>query len=156
MKRVSSFPILAGGPSSIELAAGKLAAACQDGLVDVVAEVRKAAQLRAMALASGDSGVLRGLLHQDFRWTTHVGQVFDRDEYIRRNAEGVTVWRSQTLGPCEVTVVGETAVLLTVVTDVVVDADEKNAEFRMPVTQVWVRNRGNWQCLAGHAGPRLA
>jgi uncharacterized protein (TIGR02246 family) len=107
-----------------------------------------------MALASGDPEVLRGLLHEDLRWTTHVGQVFDRDEYIRRNTEGVTVWRSQTLSASEVTIVGETAVLLTVVTDVVVDADEKEAEFHMPVTQTWVRNRGAWQCLAGHAGPR--
>jgi len=70
-----------------------------------------------MARASGDSEVLRGLLHEDFRWTTHVGQVFDRDEYIRRNTEGVALWRSQTLGASEVTIVGETAVLLTVVTD---------------------------------------
>ena len=124
--------------------------------MDVVAEVRQAAEARAVALASGDSEALRELLHEDFRWTTHVGQVFDRDEYIRRNAEGVTVWRSQTLGASEVMIVGETAVLLTVVTDVVVDADQKDAEFRMPVTQVWVRTRGTWQCLAGHAGPRLS
>lgn len=65
------------------------------------------------------------------------------------------MWRSQTLGASEVTIVGETVVLLTLVTDVVVDADEKGAEFRMPVTQIWVRNRGAWQCLAGHSGPRL-
>jgi hypothetical protein len=24
----------------------------------------------------------------------------------------------------------------------------------MPMTQVWVRVRGDWLCLAGHAGPR--
>ena len=62
----------------------------------------------------------------------------------------------QTLGASEVVIVGETAVLLTVVTDVVVDVDEKNADFRMPMTQVWVRTRGTWRCLAGHAGPRLS
>ena len=28
-------------------------------------------------------------------------------------------------------------------------------EFRMPMTQVWVRHDdGRWVCLAGHAGPR--
>lgn len=108
-----------------------------------------------MALASGDAEALRGLLHEHFRWTTHVGQVFDRDEYVHRNTEGVTVWRSQTLGESEVTIVGDTAVLLTVVTDVVVDAAKKDAEFRMPVTQTWVRSGGTWQCLAGHAGPRV-
>lgn len=110
---------------------------------------------RAAALAAGDGEVLRELLHEDFRWTTHVGQVFDRDKYIHRNTEGVTVWRSQTLGTTEIAIVGDTAVLLTVLTDVVVDAEAEDAEFRMPVTQVWVRNHGTWQCLAGHAGPRL-
>lgn len=115
--------------------------------------MRKAAEARAVALASGDAEALKRLLHEDFRWTTHVGQVFDRDEYIARNIEGVTVWRSQTLGPSEVAIVGGTAILLTVVTDVVVDADGTDTEFRMPVTQVWVRDRGTWRCLAGHAGP---
>ncbi len=86
---------------------------------------------------------------------THVGQVFDRDEYIRRNTEGVTEWRSQTLGPTDISIVGEVAVLLTVVTDVVAATEAEDAEFRMPVTQVWVRSLGKWQCLAGHAGPRL-
>jgi len=123
--------------------------------VDAVAEVRQAAATRAAALASGDAELLRDLLHEDFRWTTHVGEVFDRDEYIRRNTEGVTVWRSQTLRMTEIAIVGDTAVLLTVVTDVVVDAEAQDEEFRMPVTQVWVRSHGTWQCLAGHAGPRL-
>lgn len=86
---------------------------------------------------------------------THVGQVFDRDEYIRRNTAGVTEWRSQTLGPTDMSIVGEVAVLLTVVTDVVAATKAKDAKFRMPVTQVWVRSRGKWQCLAGHAGPLL-
>jgi hypothetical protein len=51
--------------------------------------------------------------------------------------------------------VGDTAVLRTVVTDVVVDAEAEDAEFRMPVTQIWICNHGTWQCLARHAGPRL-
>ena len=115
----------------------------------------QAAVARARALAAGDAEALRELLHEGFRWTTHVGQVFDRDEYIRRNTEGVTEWRSQTLGPTDISIVGEVAVLLTVVTDVVAATEAEDAEFRMPVTQVWVRSRGKWQCLAGHAGPRL-
>lgn len=123
--------------------------------MDAVAEVRQAAISRAAALAAGDAELLRDLLHEDFRWTTHVGQVFDRDEYIRRNTEGVTVWRSQTFGTTEITIVGDAAVLLTVVTDVVVDVAAGDEEFRMPVTQVWVRSDDTWQCLAGHAGPRL-
>jgi hypothetical protein len=130
-------------------------ASCEDGTVDAAAEVRQAAEARATALATGDAAALRELLHEGFHWTTHVGQVFDRDEYIRRNTEGVTVWRSQTLAPPDISIVGEVAVLLTVVTDTVAATETEDAEFRMPVTQVWVRSRGRWQCLAGHAGPRL-
>jgi hypothetical protein len=26
----------------------------------------------------------------------------------------------------------------------------------MPMTQTWVREAGQWLCLAGHAGPRLS
>lgn len=126
-----------------------------DGGVDAIAEVRQAAGARAQALAEGNAEALRELLHEGFRWTTHVGQVFDRDEYIRRNTEGVTVWRSQALGPTDISIVGDVAVLLTVVTDVVAVAGAEDAEFRMRVTQVWVRARDRWQCLAGHAGPRL-
>ena len=29
-------------------------------------------------------------------------------------------------------------------------------EFRMPMTQVWVRHDDRWVCLVGHAGPVLA
>jgi len=116
-------------------------------------EVIKAANDRASALAAGDAGRLLELLHEQFRWTTHVGQTFDRAEYIGRNAGGRTAWRSQTLSDAQVVVVGETAVLCSEVTDVVLSDDELQT-FRMPMTQVWVRLEGAWKCLAGHAGPR--
>lgn len=97
---------------------------------------------------------LSGLLHEDFRWTAHVGVTYDRSEYVRRNTEGHTVWRSQELSRAEVVVVGDTAVLLAEVTDVVLSEDDKAEAFRMPMTQVWIRLDGRWTCLAGHAGPR--
>src|SRR3954471_6321928 len=112
---------------------------CHDGAVDAAAEVHQAAVARATAFAAGDAATLRELLHEGFRWTTHVGQVFDRDEYIRRNTEGVTLWRSQALAPTDISIVGEVAVLLTMATDVVAANETEDAEFRMPVTQVWVR-----------------
>ena len=55
-----------------------------------------AAEERASALASGDGERLSGLLHEDFRWTTHVGETYSRAEYVRRNTEGLTVWRRST------------------------------------------------------------
>jgi ketosteroid isomerase-like protein len=121
-----------------------------------VEEVLAAAEARATALALGDAEGLSRLLHEEFRWTSHVGARFDRAQYIRRNTEGHTVWRSQSLVTPQVVVVGETAVLYVEVEDVVrSDGDEFEA-FRMPVTQVWVRSAGDWKCLAGHAGPRLS
>ena len=114
-----------------------------------------AAEERASALASGDAERLSGLLHEDFRWTTHVGETYSRAEYVRRNTEGHTVWRSQDLSTPEVVVVGDTAVLFAEVSDVVRAGDGKAETFRMPMTQVWVRVADRWKCLAGHAGPQL-
>jgi len=50
---------------------------------DVAQEVINAAEDRASALAASDAERLRELLHEQFRWTTHVGQTFDRTENIR-------------------------------------------------------------------------
>ena len=123
--------------------------------MDAAREVVAAAEARAAALAEGDAQRLSGLLHEDFRWTSHVGETYSREEYVRRNTAGVTVWRSQGLHRPEVVVVGETAVLYAEVTDVVQSGDGVET-FRMPMTQVWVRERDDWKCLSGHAGPRLA
>jgi hypothetical protein len=117
-------------------------------------EVIAAAEARATALALGDAEGLSRLLHEEFRWTTHAGETLRRAEYVRRNTEGHTAWRSQTLSNAEVAVVGHTAVLHAEVADVVLSAEHEPETFRMPVTQVWVRLRDGWRCLAGHAGPR--
>ena len=124
--------------------------------MSVEQEVLAAAESRAAALAAADAGRLADLLHEDFRWTTHVGETYDRAEYVRRNAQGHTVWRSQTLVDPEVVVVGETAVLYAEVHDVVRSGGHASETFRMPMTQVWVRTGSSWTCLAGHAGPRLS
>lgn len=123
--------------------------------MSVEQEVLAAAGSRAAALAVGDAEQLGGLLHEAFRWTAHVGDTYDRTEYIRRNTEGHTVWRSQTLVNPEVVVVGETAVLYAEVHDVVQSDGDASETFRMPMTQVWVRSDSSWKCLSGHAGPRL-
>ncbi len=123
--------------------------------MDAEEEVRAAAEKRAAALAAGDAERLSALLHDDFRWTSHVGDTYSRSEYIRRNTEGDTVWRSQELSStAEVVVVGDTAVLYADVTDVVLSENDEPETFRMPMTQVWVRLDHRWKCLAGHAGPR--
>ncbi len=120
-----------------------------------MALVLAAAQERAGALADADADRLSALLHPKFRWTSHVGKTYDRAEYVRRNTEGHTVWRSQELGSTEVVVVGDTAVLRAEVTDVVLAEGREPETFRMPMTQIWVRDGGTWRCLGGHAGPRL-
>jgi uncharacterized protein (TIGR02246 family) len=116
-------------------------------------EVIQAAEARASALAAGDAGALRRLLHADFRWTSYTGDTFTRQEYIRRNTTGAVRWRSQQLDDIEVTVVGDTAVLRAETIDVIL-VGQKPQTFRMPVTQTWVRNGDGWRCLSGHAGPR--
>jgi hypothetical protein len=49
---------------------------------------------------------------------------------------------------------GTPRVLRTLVTDTVNGIDGAET-FRMPMTQFWIRSGLRWQCLAGHAGPRL-
>lgn len=122
--------------------------------MDVRQQVIDAAEARASALADADADRLSGLLHQAFRWTSHLGETLGREEYIRRNTMGPTVWRSQKLGNADVVVAGETAVLYAEVTDVVRSGPDGCETFRMPMTQVWVRDDDVWTCLAGHAGPR--
>ncbi|GAA5151962.1 hypothetical protein GCM10023340_31470 [Nocardioides marinquilinus] len=120
-------------------------------------EVVAAADERAAALGDGDAEALTALLHAGFRWLSHRGEALDRDEYVRRNTGGATAWVSQRLDGARVTVVGDTAVLHAEAVDVV-RVDGTPTTFRMPVTQVWVRDAGldaGWRCLAGHAGPRL-
>jgi hypothetical protein len=122
--------------------------------VDAAEQVILAAEARGSALAEGDAEKLSGLLHDEFRWTSHVGETYSRPEYVRRNTEGHTVWRAQTILSPEVVIVGDTAVLHAEVVDVVLTESGEPETFRMPVTQVWVRLGTEWKCLAGHAGPR--
>lgn len=123
--------------------------------MDARNEVVRAAEARALALANADSAALRHLLHEDFRWTSHTGETFDRDDYIERNTAGPVAWRSQHFDDMDVVVVGDAAVLRVEVTDEVATRDGSEV-FRMPMTQLWVRQDDRWRCLAGHAGPRRA
>jgi len=117
-------------------------------------EVRAAAEARAAALSRRDDVALTALLHPAFGWTSHTGEFFDRAAYVRNNTQGPTVWHGQRLEGVEVTVVGDTAILRGAAIDDV-EAAAGRQLFRMPMTQVWVREGLRWVCLAGHAGPRL-
>ena len=113
-----------------------------------------AAEQRAIALAPGDASELQRLRHPKMRWTTFRGEVLDRDTYVAGNTDGSLVWQEQRLEDTTVTVVGDTAVLTAVVVDQV-ERGGKRETFRLRLTQTWVRKRGEWQCIAGHAGPPL-
>lgn len=118
------------------------------------AALRSAVEARAEALAAGDPVVLGALLHAHFRWTTHRGEVFDRDGYLAANTAGTLAWKRQDVNDLTITVVGAAGV----VAGIVVDEVERSGvaeTYRMPVTMTWVRSGGAWRCLAGHAGPRL-
>ncbi|WP_157676898.1 nuclear transport factor 2 family protein [Auraticoccus monumenti] len=122
--------------------------------VEVEAEVLAAAEARGRALGDGDELGLRALLHPAFVWTSHRGDVFDRDGYLRSNARGRNRWYGQRLEDPVVVVDGDVAVLRCVVADDV-DTGAGRHTARMLITQTWVRRDGRWVCLAGHAGPRL-
>lgn len=120
----------------------------------VVEAVLAAAQRRAGALAARDETTLRALLHPAFGWTSHTGERFDREGYIRANVDGATEWHAQRLEAPAVVAVGEVAVLACVVADEVT-VEGRRRVHRMPMTQVWVLSDGSWRLLTGHAGPRL-
>ena len=115
-------------------------------------EILTAAERRSAALVARDADALRALHHPDLRWTTHRGEVRDRDRYIRGNTEGDLVWRAQRLTDADVVTVGDTAVLTALVHDEYERAGEPGAH-AMRLTLVWVRENGTWRVLAGQAGP---
>ena len=114
-------------------------------------EVLMVAEMRASARVAGEPDRLRRLLHQEFRWTSHLGERLDREGYVRVNTREVR-WVKQRLEDPEVTVVGDTAILLCTQHDTVI-RDGVEDETRLAVTQVWVRAHRSWVLLAGHAGP---
>lgn len=116
-------------------------------------EVVAAARERGQALGRGDEQALRALLHPQFVWTSHTGEVFSRDSYIRSNIGGRNTWFGQQLLDAVAVVDGDVAVLRCVVADDV-DTGAGRRIFRMPMTQTWVRGSAGWVCIAGHAGPR--
>jgi len=122
--------------------------------MDAQTEVIRAAEARAEALAAGDAARLRELLHAEFRWVSHAGERFTRDSYIESNTNGLREWSEQRLTEISVVAHEETAVLRCTVIDTV-DRGHGPREYRMPMTQVWVRRDGRWVCLAGHAGARF-
>jgi ketosteroid isomerase-like protein len=113
-------------------------------------EVLAAAEARARALAAGDADALRELHHPDLRWTTHRGEVLDRDRYIAGNTSGELVWHAQRLEDASVAVTGDTAVLTASVVDDVSRAGDRST-FRLHLTQTWVRDENGWRVLAAHA-----
>jgi len=114
-------------------------------------DVLAAARRRAEALSSGDPDELRRWLHEDFVWTSHRGEVFDRAAYLEANTRRLR-WVSQELVDPRVTVVGDTAIVVAAVHDVV-ERDGEPMNFTMRLTQTWIRSVDGWRCLAGHAGP---
>ena len=116
--------------------------------------VLSAARERADAMAAGDEGRLRRVLHPSFAWISHRGDRFDLESYLESNLRGSNTWHRQELEDPDIRIVGDTAVLRCVVVDEV-DIGEGAETFRMPMTQTWIRDDGRWRCLAGHAGPRL-
>jgi len=114
-------------------------------------EVLMVAEMRAAALVAGEPDRLRRLLHPGLGWTTRSGERLDREGYVRRHTRELR-WVRQRLEDPEVTVVGDTAILLCTAHDTFVQ-DGAEQDRRALVTEVWVRSHKAWVCLAGHEGP---
>jgi hypothetical protein len=119
-------------------------------------DVLSAALQRAEAMAGKDEARLRRLLHPSFAWISHKGDWFNLESYLDSNRRGNNKWHGQELHNPEVRVVNDTAVLRCIVVDTVDIGSGQPETFTMPMTQTWIRQGGQWLCLAGHAGPRLS
>ncbi|WP_366484821.1 nuclear transport factor 2 family protein [uncultured Arthrobacter sp.] len=117
-------------------------------------DVLDTALKRVEFLRRRDARSLTELLHPAFGWTSHTGEHFNRDAYVRSNTGGSAEWHGQELRDPKVTVLGETAILRCLVVDDV-STGQGRRQYRMPMTQVWVDRGGAWLLLAGHAGPLL-
>ena len=95
------------------------------------------------------------MLHPQFRWFSHTGERFDRESYVRSNTGGTNRWARQELSEVKVVAHPHTAVLRCQVVDTV-DRGSGPEQFRMPMTQIWVRREDRWVCLVGHAGPSFS
>jgi ketosteroid isomerase-like protein len=122
---------------------------------DAAQAVVAAAEARSAALMAGDRRQLAALMHPQLRWTTYQGVVLDREEYLGGNVAGGLVWVEQTLQDVDVQVVGDAVAVLTALVVDVVNRDGAQETFRLRLTQTWVNTSGGWQCLSGHAGPRV-
>src|SRR5437773_2044557 len=114
-----------------------------------------AARARSAALLAGDRQRLAALLHPQLRWTTYQGVVLDREEYLTGNVGGNLVWVDQTLLDIDAQVVRDAVAVLTALVVDVVSRDGAQETFRLRLTQTWINAVDGWQCLSGHAGPRL-
>ncbi|MFZ0157755.1 MAG: nuclear transport factor 2 family protein [Kineosporiaceae bacterium] len=99
-------------------------------------DVLAAVHGRAEALATGDPEALTRWLHEQFVWTSHRGEVFDRAAYVTANTQHLR-WRSQAIEDVQVACIGDTAVVVGTVRDVV-ERQGEAAVFVMRITQTWV------------------
>ena len=125
------------------------------GDLDAKQAVFSAAQVRAVALATGDTETLLALHHPDFRWVTAEGEQLDRHGYVETYTGGDLRWRSQQLVDPDVVIVGDTAVLWCTVEHEMVTPDGTQ-RFKRRMTQTWSLTPDGWRCIAGHAGHHLA
>lgn len=114
--------------------------------------VLQAAQDRAEALVAGDPERLDEFLHPELSWTTYRDEVKSRSAYLAGNTDGSLNWLSQRFEEPAVSVSGDTAVLTAVVVD---EVEREGRRETLRMTQTWIRERGRWRCLAGHAGPPI-
>jgi len=104
---------------------------------------------------AGDRRRLAALLHPQLLWTTYQGVVLDREDYLAVNVGGGLVWIEQTLQDIDVQIIGNAVAVLTALVVDVVNRDGAQDTFRLRLTQTWVNSADGWQCLSGHAGPRV-
>jgi hypothetical protein len=107
------------------------------------------ARARSQALIHGDVPALTQILAEDFIYTNASGHVLDRPAYLQTYVtSGAGRFLAQTMSAIRVQVYGEAAVLSCQVHDQIEYQGQRfESDYRS--TFVYVRQAGQWRCVAG-------
>ena len=103
----------------------------------------------AAAVVNHDSGVVAGIISEDFVVTDSTGHVWDRETYLTAIASGTAAADSLDIDELNLRVYPSTAVV-TSRNRYKSARPAMNGTFR--ITNTYVRLQGEWRCIAAHEG----
>ncbi len=118
--------------------------------VDETEQIKKIERQLAVALAKSDVERLAELIANDWKFVGSDGGIIGRDEMLNTLRSGQLKFESYELGPMQVRVYGEVAVVIGTGASKGSMAGETFDE-RDVFTDVFIRKDGKWSCVSTHS-----